>query len=66
MNCVAFLLELRDSIEENFLGTPDFLLERIDDDRRLIDLACRMIWGHFVCPRIGMNVRNHHLKNSRI
>ena len=47
MNYVAFLLELRDSIEENFLRAPDFFLERIDDDRRLIDLACRMICDSF-------------------
>ena len=39
MHCLAFLLELRDSVEQNFLGAHDFFFERIDDDRRLIDFG---------------------------
>ena len=66
MNCLAFLLELRNSIEENFLRATDFFLERIDDDRRLIDLACRTIWSHIACLRGCMHMRSHRLKDSRI
>ena len=66
MNCIAFSLELCDSMEENVLRSPNFFLERIDDDRRLIDLACLTIWSHLACLRVCMNVRSHRLKNSRI
>ena len=38
----------------------------MDDDRRLIDLACRTIWSHLACLHLCMNVRSYRLKNTRV
>ena len=66
MNCIALLLELRDSPEKNLLRASDFFLQCVDDDWGLIDCFRVTIGGHFPCLRYCMHMRSYRLKDSRI